>query len=298
MRTLAIVCTLFGLGCAETTRSPREMNDGGGLGGDATSDAAQNIARDTGEMPMPPRGTGRCGSAAGALSILGMMRPAPDGVRCEGSPDDLVLASGVFDVALRDSYEVRPQLAWTGTSRFFYTGFVVELPVGSPDGRLYEVPYSVYQSGSLGALGATRLQVIPPGIGQRLRSEVCLIDNGGVTNACPVPRVRERVMRIILRLSLFAADGSAEGCQGQSNTFNFPIDVCCGCLTAFPNSAELPETTWPGPDCNAPTTERPPCAPGQDDLLDCRHCARSNPAFCQPRGFRSTPSGMACPTDR
>jgi hypothetical protein len=127
------------------------MNDGGRLGDGATSDAAQNLARDTGEMPVLPAGTGRCGSAAGALSILGMMRPALDGVRCEASPDDAVLASGVFDVALRDSYEVRPQLAWTGTGRFFYTGFVVELPVGAPDGRLYEVPYSVYQQGSVRA---------------------------------------------------------------------------------------------------------------------------------------------------
>jgi hypothetical protein len=267
-----------------------------------------------------------CEGNLASVLIRQMNAPVATGAVCTVPLDPTAqrVAEGTLDVGIRDDYVLNPllqsSLVSTANPNFgrvetngsFIEGFVVELRDGSPDGRLIERPFSVYQStfipASLGgapSFNVSSLQVIPPAIGQRLRAEVCVIDRMGVTPTCPVPRIRERVQRVIARLTGF---GRTQGnIPIETPTFDFPINICCGCSVTFPSDADQTEMVRPGPDCNSglPLVSPGLCAPGQDFALDCRACAGSNVEFCQPRGYRAGPTMDAnmrlipntCPTD-
>ncbi len=268
-----------------------------------------------------------CEKNAASVFIRQMQAPTANGPTCTIPIDPVAqrVSEGIMDVGVRDDYLVNPliQSALVSTANPNFgrvetaganiEGFVVELHEGSPDGPLVEVPFSVYQStfvpasvGGNASFGVTTVQVIPPGIGQRLRNDVCVIDRQGVTTDCPVPRIRERVKRIIVRMTAF---GRTQGNIAiETPTYDFPVNVCCGCTVQFPTDANLADVVYPGPDCNSGIALQGPgtCAPGQDFLLDCRQCASSDPEFCQPRGFQSRlpqtllgdPQRIDCPLDR
>jgi hypothetical protein len=68
----------------------------------------------------------------------------------------------------------------------------------------------------------------------------------------------------------------------ESDEFEFPVDICQGCLIAFTNQDINP--CFPSPNClgnaSAGTTTSQntlPCDPGQDNVIDCIQC-QSNPA--------------------
>lgn len=250
----------------------------------------------------------RCENNATTFFIRQMNAPQVSGTTCTIpiEPTAQRIAEGTMDVGIRDDYFVSPlmQNALVAVANPNFgriesngvnvQGFVVELHEGSPDGALIERPFSVYQTTFVPAAVAgapsfqiATLQVIPPPIGQRLRSEVCVIDRTGVTENCPVPRIRERVKRIIVRINAF---GETQGhVPIESPVYDFPVNVCCGCTVTFPSDSDQSEMLRPGPDCSAGVALVGPaqCFPGMDFPLDCRACASSNPEFCQPRGFRA-----------
>lgn len=234
------------------------------------------------------------------------------------------VTEGVMDVGLRDDYFVaplfqsslistaNPSFGRVETAGVNIQGFVVELRDGSPSGALLERPFSVYQStfvpagvGGLPTYAATQLQVIPPPVGQALRASVCVVDRTGVDTNCPVPRIRQRVKRVIVRMYAF---GRTQGnLDIETPIYDFPVNVCCGCLVQFPADADAPETVRPGPDCTVgvPLVGPGQCGVGMDFPVDCRSCAGTNREFCQPRGYRATvtqgamgmPMSIPCPTD-
>jgi hypothetical protein len=66
----------------------------------------------------------------------------------------------------------------------------------------------------------------------------------------------------------------------ESNTFEFPIDVCRGCLINFDTLAGAGTTLLPNCLGPAPTTTgQTACFGGQDVSIDCHSCAASLP-FC------------------
>ncbi|MEZ4406703.1 MAG: hypothetical protein R3A52_09525 [Polyangiales bacterium] len=143
------------------------------------------------------------------------------------------------------------------------------------------------------AYGVTELQVIPPTIVNALRTTVCTFDTTGVTTQCPVPRITSNPRRLIVRILAF---GHTLGTgQVETPTFDFPVNVCCGCLVNFPTDADTPDMVYPGPDCTNGTAAIG-CNIGQDAPVDCRLCSGTNATFCQPRGFTSDPMATAaCP---
>lgn len=69
----------------------------------------------------------------------------------------------------------------------------------------------------------------------------------------------------------------------ESDEFEFPIDLCQGCLIRFAPQDINP--MWPAPNCGNATASGAsslpiPCNPGQDDTIDCSQCAGI--ADCQP----------------
>jgi hypothetical protein len=72
------------------------------------------------------------------------------------------------------------------------------------------------------------------------------------------------------------------GTRVESNEFQFPVDVCYGCLVTFPSGVSSP--LFPQPNCANQTqgggATSQPCIMGQDQLVDCRLCSATNPDVC------------------
>ena len=71
---------------------------------------------------------------------------------------------------------------------------------------------------------------------------------------------------------------SASGELVKSLPFDFPIDLCDGCLIAFPRDVG---PTRSGCGMTTPNVIVQPCAQGQDQPIDCRLCYATHPA-CRP----------------
>jgi hypothetical protein len=73
------------------------------------------------------------------------------------------------------------------------------------------------------------------------------------------------------------------GQRVETNEFQFPVDVCYGCLVVFPAGVSSP--LLPQPNCSnqagaSSAPSAPPCAYGQDQPIDCRLCVATNPDVC------------------
>ena len=71
------------------------------------------------------------------------------------------------------------------------------------------------------------------------------------------------------------------GNEVETGEFLFPISICSGCSVFFPTDANDPLQCFL---CDATDSEAPEpnCHLGQDRPVDCRLCAGSNPALCNP----------------
>jgi hypothetical protein len=70
------------------------------------------------------------------------------------------------------------------------------------------------------------------------------------------------------------------GLDVQSSSLRYVIRVCKGCLVDFP-----PTGVGPNGQCKLASDQSPqlPCLFGQDEVVDCRSCAATNP-ICQAPG--------------
>jgi hypothetical protein len=75
-------------------------------------------------------------------------------------------------------------------------------------------------------------------------------------------------VRVLAHVTALAKD--LDGSAVRSTPFDFPIDLCRGCLVVTPPA---PATCAQPPDPRVPV----PCVVGQDQIVDCRSC-QSNPA--------------------
>lgn len=98
---------------------------------------------------------------------------------------------------------------------------------------------------------------------------------------------KEGHTRVVAHFTVFGQ--TAGGDDIESDEFQFPIDVCNGCLVSFPaDSVDPVEQAANGgaPNCDAAIssssggTTTTPCVIGQDQIVDCRFC-HGNPA-CVP----------------
>jgi hypothetical protein len=65
----------------------------------------------------------------------------------------------------------------------------------------------------------------------------------------------------------------------QSDQYQFPVDVCAGCLVTFPSG-----TTNVAVYCTGPSTDAivQACVAGQDQSTDCTYCSGSSPYCAKP----------------
>lgn len=224
-----------------------------------------------------------CTEEESALFILGNVRvEAPECIaRGEGSA--VLLESGVLDVALKADYVasllVGTQLTPRGSkvnlrSETMITtiqGAEVHLytDTGDPDPNSPE--FTVPASGVLRpeasedpGFGIVTATLIPAATGAALAADL--------TNPF---EVRTRVAVV----SVFGE--TIGGLEVESAELNYVIQVCEGCLVQFPAEAITSTGECLG---DAAEADDPPCRVGQDDGIDCRACAGSNPFCLSPGG--------------
>lgn len=89
--------------------------------------------------------------------------------------------------------------------------------------------------------------------------------------------------QVVVHFTVFGQ--TAGGDDIESDEFQFPVNVCKGCLVSFPAGSSDP-LQQPQPNCaaalgsNSASTTIIPCVVGQDQIVDCRLC-QGNPA-CVP----------------
>lgn len=241
--------------------------------------------------------------ACGTLAIRQFQAPVVNGATCSvpRTPAGDPLSHGTLDVSQTDTYALRPLYEWSGSSPVTVSHLSVTIHEDSPDGPLVGPSFDLYESTRLAAgsaaapsFEAAEYGVVPSQVGQALRSAVCRIDTAGVTPDCPVVSVTSVPRHLVVVVQ--AVGASDDGCAATTATSTFPIEVCCGCLLTFPADSDVPDSTVrSGPDCDngTPALSAAVCAIGQDFPVDCRLCAHSNPAYCQPRGY--SPVESLCP---
>jgi hypothetical protein len=90
--------------------------------------------------------------------------------------------------------------------------------------------------------------------------------------------------RLVSNVKVFG--NTTGGTHIESGVVTFSVDACYGCLVTFPAGSDDP-TLPMQPNCSASASSSggssisPPCVFGQDQYVDCRLCAGTNPV-CQP----------------
>lgn len=216
------------------------------------------------------------------------------GTFCLVDPSANGLVSGKLDVFVRQNYRaqlvVRNQLRPTAskdkgrveTNNVYLLGATVRLTTvdGLPlDGGALRSgnEYTVQGSGF----------IIPTDSGEGIGSiEVSLIDLAAAKTL--LTRLNSDIDRGVVNpvtvvLAYVRVNGQTlGGLKVESQEFQFPIEVCAGCLLNYKEDA-------PGLGCSLPvksatggtaTAKTGPCEPGQDQGVDCNFCASTSP-YCQ-----------------
>jgi hypothetical protein len=82
-------------------------------------------------------------------------------------------------------------------------------------------------------------------------------------------------VRVVVHVRFFGS--TLDGTPVESDEFEFPVDICQGCLIQF-SPADI-DPRLPAPNCagnpaaaGSPVQAAVPCVPGQDLPVDCSQC--------------------------
>ena len=121
----------------------------------------------------------------------------------------------------------------------------------------------------------TDLEIIPPELGSALAQSQLLRSLG-------------QSIELLVRVKIEGYTSANR--VVDSNEFVFPLELCVGCLTAFPDaalsdSAGFPSCIIPGEGDEFDPVEEVPCAPGNDRPVDCRSVCGPIELIGDPYGF-------------
>ncbi|MRG94574.1 hypothetical protein [Polyangium spumosum] len=216
-----------------------------------------------------------CAENESSLFVRGVLKFDEDTCEIDADPSSPVLLRGVLDVAFATEYSaallVGNQMVRRGNAATLRTE-TSRVVFESADVHTFDAA-----GNELGAFTAPATGFVDPSTGAEPGfgfAHVVLVDSGSSAAALgdsntPV----EVVARVIVRGHTLGGEEAATG------EFQWPIDICRGCLVFFPPEADDP--TIAGPDCmnrtDGPTSA---CRIGMDGFVDCRVCPGL--AVCTP----------------
>jgi hypothetical protein len=230
-----------------------------------------------------------CAHDDSTIFIFNAIKPplvAP-GMTClfTGNPSQAFITSGVADVDLTTSYtaeflvgnqmvaQADPTVPRTETSNVNVQGAIVRITAA--DGTPITSYTDLLGGGIPPASGGT------PGYAP---FGVTIVDGATMANLAASLAGTQAFTRVITYTKIFGK--SLGGQYVESNEFEFPVDLCAGCLITF-SAADIRTDCLPQPNCvgnsvgAASGTATVPCIFGQDGLVDCAQCL--NIEACNPK---------------
>jgi hypothetical protein len=215
-----------------------------------------------------------CVENKGSLQVKGVMAPPTPmaGANCTYDPQatSITLYSGLLDIALNNQYTPALLLENQMVQRGNATQLRVETSNVAVEGATVRITdatgsqitsYTTVGAGFVPASNGTT-----PGFGA---TSVTLVDANTVESLRgQIPRGTTK--RLVTFTKVFGH--TLGGLKIESAEFEYPVDLCNGCLVSFP--ADLNCTP------SGTVSVSPPCVAGQDQTIDCRLCS-GNPA-CKP----------------
>ena len=227
---------------------------------------------------------GACAHDDSTIFVQGVQAPpvaVMAGTACVYTPDTggAFLSVGVLDVALLSTYtaealigsqlisQANHDLLRTETARVTFQGATVRVTdAGGAEIKSFTTLSSGFVNPGNGSA---------PGLGN---VSVTLLDTA-TSNAlkATIPRHSSKLL-----VTYFKVFGTTLGGQSvETDEFQFPINVCNGCLPFFPaGSEDLAAAQKPNCKGTLGTMSAVPCILGQDQGVDCRLC-QGSPA-CDP----------------
>jgi hypothetical protein len=233
-----------------------------------------------------------CAHDDSTLFVYQVQVGTPSGSTCTFSPNpaSIFLSGGLLDVGVRPEYDATylvanqmvaqasPSTPQTETS--FITIDHANVKITQTNGTIIRQYSTVTAATVPPATGAT------PGFIPVV--DVPILDSEAVTTITGMG-----LNRVETFVQFFGK--STGGTAVESNTFEFPVDLCNGCLVVFPMGEDRPDvvvngvttTRFPHPNCfnfgaasTSTSTVSPPCRIGQDDFVDCGLCLTEVGAGC------------------
>jgi hypothetical protein len=213
------------------------------------------------------------------------------------------LSSGVLDLDFRASYEAEflvgnqmvaeansPQLV-TETSTVTLQGAVIRITDASGKNQL--ATFTRLTSGTIYPASGN-----VPGyaaIGTTIVDSNTVLNNPDIRDKVLRAPARAASVRLVTYLRFFG--NTLGGRYVESDEFEFPVDVCKGCLITFspqdinPN-ADVPNCIGPCSANGAASTQAPiPCVVGQDLPIDCVQCQGVPDCMPNANTLRTTDGG-------
>ena len=204
-------------------------------------------------------------------------------------PTQPFLSSGILDVALRTEYDptflVGNQLVSQSNSQQLQT----ETSIITIQGAVVRITDSA--GNQLNTFTRLSSATVYPATGTTpgyAPITVTAVDPGTATNAV-AGMAKGGSVRVVTYVQFFGQTLGGESVQ--SDDFEFPVDLCDGCLVLFSATDDNPSSAFPQPNCNlasaaamsgtGSTSSLPsPCLIGQDYSTDCSQCLGT--AVCNP----------------
>jgi len=206
------------------------------------------------------------------LFVRAVQRLSPGECVAKGDPNATMLLGGVLDTHFRSEYRaallVGNQLVRRGSKNLLRTESNRVVLKGVEVTIYNDVEEQIGDSFSEPGVG-----FVDVGTGE---------DPGyGVISATLIPPNFPVAPNNLYLIEVRAFGETLGGAEITSAALRFPIYTCEGCLISYPleaaDPAQLPTYVCLGEE--APEDE-PPCRIGQDDYVDCRLCAATDP-LCQ-----------------
>lgn len=204
-------------------------------------------------------------------------------------PTQPFLSSGILDVGLRNEYDptflVGNQLVTQSNSQQLQT----ETSIITIQGAVVRITDSA--GNQLNTFTRLATATVYPATGTTPGYSpvtVTTIDEGTAANAT-AGLTAGGTVRVVTYVQFFG--NTLGGESVQSDDFEFPVDLCKGCLVLFSATDDNPSSAFPQPNCNlasaaamtgtGSTSSLPsPCYLGQDYQTDCSQCLGL--AVCNP----------------
>ncbi len=220
-----------------------------------------------------------CAHDNSTLFIRNVLAPqlVTNGQQClfTSDPTQPYISSGTLDIDFKDTYDAEylvgnqtvpvgnPSTPNTETSRITIQGGIVRITDSS---GMQIKTFTRYTAGTIDPLAGTDPSYLPIGL--------TILDHDTVESfRSTLSQSARPVVRLVTYVRVYGY--TLGGDYVESNEFEYPVDICQGCLISF--APQDIDPNYPAPNCGAAmtggaTTLPVPCTRGQDATVDCSQC--------------------------